>query len=91
MLSSGTTKSMEVLISQQLELGDSVSLTVYDAEDAKWASDVLTALGRSWEIQTLRPECDYLRSGPCAERMYQYVNRSLSDPLWRGSSLEFDR
>lgn len=82
---------IEVLVHGDVKLPDSTYVTTYSDADQKIAAHILASVECPWTVR-LAPVSDrYTARKQYADQVDEFIKKALSDPLWRGNGLEFDR
>jgi hypothetical protein len=82
---------IEVLVRDQMPLGEGTSFRFFSHEDLASATQVLQAVDIATYALQIDEQLQYSPSPNYRQAVAQALARAVSDPAWLGSGLEFDR
>lgn len=82
---------IEVLIPNQLELPEDTILSFYNSEDLDIGKKILGEIGSDWETNLLNQFKNYKHKNTHIIKVKEFLDKSISDPRWKGNGLEFDK
>jgi len=82
---------IEVLVRDQLPLGQGTSFRFFHRDDVASAADVLRVLGMTTYALEMDEQLEYVPSSKYRQAVTKALARATADPAWLGDGLEFDR
>jgi hypothetical protein len=82
---------IEVLVSRSFSLPEQTSLFLHSSADFSVASELLAALGLSWDCKLAPQGHCYTANASYRRRVTDFLERCAADKHWMGDGLDFDR
>lgn len=82
--------NVEIQVQERLPLPSSTTITCFSAHDEKLARRIAAATDMPWEVEKAASQTYNSATGHVSA-VVQFVDRALSDCVWKGNGIDFDR